>query len=80
MVVINESKKAGRAAFDLDPAYLIKQGDEWKVFPDVSDWDVAEQLAKDKVDSFKNLETWFKARKVEIKKSKGERDITGNGH
>jgi hypothetical protein len=68
VVVINESKKAGQKAFDLDPAYLIKQGDEWKVFPDVSDWDIAEQVAKDKVESFKKLEAWFKARKTEIKK------------
>ena len=71
VVVINESKKAGQKAFDLDPAYLIKQGNEWKVFPDVSDWDIAEQVAKDKVDSFKKLEAWFKARKAELKKDKG---------
>jgi hypothetical protein len=71
VVVINESKKAGQKAFDLDPAYLIKQGDEWKVFPDVSDWDVAEQVAKDKVDSFKKLEEWFKTRKAQLKMDKG---------
>jgi hypothetical protein len=57
-------------AFDIDPAYLIKQGDEWKVFPGVSDWAVAEQVAKDKVDSFKKLEAWFKKRKTELKKDK----------
>jgi hypothetical protein len=71
VVIINESKKAGEKAFDIDPAYLIKQGGEWKVFPDVSDWDIAEQVAKDKVDSFKKLEAWFRTRKAEIKKDKG---------
>lgn len=68
VVVINESKKEGKKAFDIDPAYLIKQGDEWKVFPDVSDWDIAEQVAKDKVDSFKKLEAWFETRSEELKK------------
>lgn len=71
VVIINESKKAGEKAFDIDPAYLIKQGGEWKVFPDVSDWEIAEQVAKDKVDSFKKLEAWYKARKAELKKDKG---------
>jgi len=71
VVVINESRKAGRAAFDLDPAYLIKQGDEWKVLPEVSDWDIAEQVAKDDVPSFRKLEAWFKARKAELRKGRG---------
>lgn len=71
VVVINESKKEGRKAFDLDPVYLIQQGGEWKVFPDLSDWDVAEQVAKDKVDSYKKLEGWFKLRKAELKKDQG---------
>lgn len=71
LVVTNESKKAGEKPFDLDPAYLIKQGGEWKVFPDVSDWDIAEQVAKDKIDSYKKLEAWFKVRKAELKKDKG---------
>ena len=71
VVVINESKKEGRKAFDIDPAYLIKQDGEWRVFPDVSDWDISEQVAKDKVETFKKLEAWFKARKVELKKEEG---------
>ena len=73
VVIINELKKSGNKTFDLDPAYFIKQGDEWKVFPDVSDWDVAEKVAKDKVASYQKLEAWFKARKAELKK------VTGNG-
>jgi hypothetical protein len=72
VVVINESKKDGGEAFDIDPAYLIKQNGEWRVFPDVSDWDIAEQVAKDKVDAFKKLEAWFKERKAELKKKHKE--------
>ena len=71
VVVINESKKEGRQAFDIDPAYLIKQDGEWRVFPDLSDWDIVEHVAKDKVDSYKKLEAWYKKRKVELKKEKG---------
>ena len=68
VVVINESKKGGKKSFDIDPAYLIKQGGEWKVFPDVSDWEIAESVAKDKVASYKRLEAWFKIREAELKK------------
>ena len=75
VIVINESKKAGEKAFDLDPAYLIKQGDEWKVFPDITDWDIAEQVAKDKVDSFKKLEAWFETRKAELKKKDNKAEM-----
>ena len=52
----------------MDPAYLIKQNGEWRVFPDVSDWNIAEQFAKDKVDTLKRLKTWYKERKAESKK------------
>ena len=68
VVVVNESTKEGRKAFDIDPAYLIKQGGEWRVLPDISDWDIAEQVAKGKVDSYKKLEAWFKERQEELKK------------
>ena len=71
VVIINESKKAGKTAFDIDPVYLLKQGDEWKVLPDLSDWDIAEQVAKDKVGSFKKLEAWFGKRKDELKNENG---------
>ena len=71
VVVIKESKKGGEKTVDLDPAYLIKQGDEWKVFPEVTDWEVAEHAAKDKVAAFKKLEAWFTARKAELKEKKG---------
>lgn len=74
VVVINELKKEGRKTFDIDPAYLIKQEGEWKVFPDVPDWDLSEQVAKDEVETYKKLEVWFEARAVELKKEKGSEE------
>lgn len=70
VVVINESKKAGKSSFDLDPVYLFKQNGEWKVFADLSDWDVIEYVDKSKVDTFKKLEQWFKQRKAVLKKNR----------
>ena len=68
VIVINESKKEGQKSFDIDPVYLIKQDGEWKVFPDLTDWEIAEQVAKDKVETYKKLEEWFEARKDELRK------------
>lgn len=65
-------KKDGEQAFDIDPAYPIKQNGEWRVFPNVSDWGIAEQVAKDKVDAFKKLEARFKELKAELKKKRKE--------
>ncbi|MDB4508213.1 hypothetical protein N9051_01375 [Akkermansiaceae bacterium] len=48
VVVINESNKEGRKASDIDPAYLIKQNGRWRVFFDVFDCDISEQVAKDR--------------------------------
>lgn len=70
VVVINESKKAGKLSFDLDPVYLFKQNGHWKVFADLSDWDVIEYVDKGKVDTFKKLEQWFKQRKAVLKKNR----------
>lgn len=56
-------------SLDLDPIYLLKQGEEWKVMPGLDDWQIAKSVAKDKVDAFEKLETWFKQRKAELKKT-----------
>ena len=67
VVVINESKKEGKKAFDLDPAFLIKQEGEWRVLPEVTDWKIAKKVATAKVASFEKLSTWFETRSEEIK-------------
>lgn len=69
VIVINESLKGGEKAFDLDPVYLIKQDGEWKVMPDFTDWRIAEEVAKDKVESYKKLKMWFNKRKGELKQT-----------
>lgn len=68
VVMINEHKKEGRKAFDIDPIFLIRQEGEWMVFPDLTDWDIAKHVAKDKIDTYTKLEEWFDARKIELKK------------
>jgi hypothetical protein len=68
VVVINESKKHGKKSFDIDPAYLIKQNGEWRVLSGISDWNEAKQFAKDKIESYKKLETWFESRSETLKK------------
>lgn len=68
VVVINESKKNGKKSFDIDPVYLIKQNGEWRVLSGISDWDVAKQFAKDKIESYKKLEAWFESRSETLKK------------
>lgn len=67
VVVINESKKEGKKAFDLDPAFLIKQDGEWRVLPDVTDWKIVKKVAKDKAASFEKLVVWFDKRSDQLK-------------
>jgi Domain of unknown function (DUF4878) len=68
VVIINQTKKEGRKSFDIDPIFLIKQDGEWMIFPDLTDWNIAKHVAKDKVDTYTKLEEWFDARKTELKK------------
>ncbi|MDX1679946.1 MAG: DUF4878 domain-containing protein [Akkermansiaceae bacterium] len=69
VIVINEHKKNGVDSFDLDPIYLIKQGDQWKVLPELTNWDEAKRGMKDQVAILEKLELWFNRRKAEIKKA-----------
>ena len=69
VVVVNEVRKEGsRGGIDPDPAYLIKQDGEWRVFPDPSGREAAQQLAKQHAATYEKLEKWFKDRKVALKK------------
>ncbi|QTN32356.1 hypothetical protein HZ994_08445 [Akkermansiaceae bacterium] len=68
VVVINESKKDGNKAFDLDPAFLIKQDGKWRVLPEVTEWRIVRKVDEDKVDSLEKLSAWFETRKEEIKR------------
>ena len=70
VIIVNESKKSGKASFDLDPVYLFKQNGEWKVFPDLSDWDLIEYIDKEEVETFKKLEKWYRKRETVLRKNK----------
>ena len=75
----DEWEKGVKAKFDPGIIYLIQQGGDWKVFPPAHGWNyVAKYVSKDKVETFKNLEMWFKARKIELKKGKGEQGVPLN--
>ena len=67
VVVINEAKKAGEDAFDIDPAFLVKQGDSWKVLPEITSWRAAGEALKDQVATLEKLNVWYRGRKVELK-------------
>ena len=69
VVVINEAKKAGEDAFDIDPAFLIKQGDTWKVLPEITGWRNAGDFLKDQVPTLEKLKVWYRGRKVELKEA-----------
>ena len=71
VVVVNEVRKEGsRGGIDPDPACLIKQDGEWRVFPDPSGREAAQQLAKQHAATYQKLEKWFKDRKVVLKDRK----------
>ncbi len=54
---VNESRKEGRPAFDLDPIYLLKQDGGWKIFTNPGQ---LKNVAPEKAEAFAKLEAWFK--------------------
>jgi hypothetical protein len=84
VLVLNESTKAGKKAFDIDPAYLIKQNGEWKVMPGFTKWDLSKEISAEyqpasmkldekKLAAYKELEKWFDERKAVLKKEHREK-------
>ena len=79
VIVTNESTKGGKKAFDIDPVFMIKQGEEWRVMPDITKWDMTKRIPADKqpasmklderkVAAYKELGKWFDERKEALKK------------
>lgn len=79
VIVTNESTKAGRKASDIDPVYMIKQGDHWRVLPEITNWDMTKWIPADKqpasmkfdekkASAYRELEKWFAERKAVLKK------------
>jgi hypothetical protein len=80
-IIINESTKAGKKAFDIDPVFMIKQGEEWRVMPDITQWDMTRRIPADKVPAsmklderkvaaYKELEKWVDVRKERLVKER----------
>ena len=68
---MNQSKKGGQAAFDLDPVYLLKQDGRWKILTHLGN---LKGIAPEKTEAFAKLEAWFKAFKKDAalqRKGKG---------
>ena len=72
VVIVNESKKEGKASFDIDPFYLVLQNDTWKILPKITSWSIIETTAPEKTESFKKLSEWFKQRKADLRKQRAE--------
>ena len=81
VIITNESKKAGKKAFDIDPVFMIKQDDVWKVMPELTQWDMSgsvpvdKQPASMKLDerktvAYKELEKWVDERTEALKKKR----------
>lgn len=83
VIIINESTKQGQKAFDIDPAYLIKQNGDWKVFPGLTNWNMAEMMSKgilpqatllnkDQTEAYNKLQQWYEERKAVLRKEHQE--------
>ncbi|GAA5495136.1 hypothetical protein Rhal01_01308 [Rubritalea halochordaticola] len=67
VIIINESKKNGKASFDIDPVYLLRQDGQWKVFVNMSSYRLAVEADQTKEPTFLLLKDWYKNRKAELK-------------
>lgn len=91
VILANESKKAGKKldgkVINIDPVFMIKQGEEWRVMPDLTQWDLTRRIPADmqptsmkldekKVAAYKDLEKWVDERHEALKK---ERKQNPNG-
>lgn len=56
IVIINEIQKEGQPTFDLDPVYLIKQDEQWRICRTQKQLDL---VAPDKAPVFAKLQLWF---------------------
>jgi hypothetical protein len=55
-----------QSEIDLDPVYLLKQGDQWRVLPTITRYDHQSfELSEAQQARFLELKTWFKEKKAE---------------
>lgn len=81
VIITNESMKAGKKAFDIDPVFMIKQGEQWRVMPEITRWDMTRSIPADqqpasmkldetKVAAYKELEKWVDERTEALRKER----------
>lgn len=72
-IIANEIKTKGQTALNLDPVFMIKQGEHWRVMPSFTHWDISSHIPADKqpasmklderkVAAFNELEKWVEER------------------
>jgi len=65
VVLINESMKKGKPAFDIDPFYLKKFNGSWKISSRVTD-PLPLITSKEENDIFTKLKAWYKQQKATL--------------
>ena len=69
--IVCEDVKRGEPAYDLDPLFMVRQGNGWKVVPGMSNLRYAEViLTESEFGQLEQCQKLFKDRKVELDKSK----------
>lgn len=67
VVIINENRKHYRPAFDLDPAYMIREADGWKLLASLTSYDDRlHVLTQADLANFAELQKWYEGREAEI--------------
>ncbi len=71
VAIVCEDVKRGKAAYDLDPLFMVRQEGDWKVVPGMSDLEYAEVLvSEDELEQLKQCQRWFEERKEELEGEK----------
>jgi hypothetical protein len=71
VVVVREVKPGAKPSKDLDPFYLVKQGDKWRIVPGLTRYDMKKfgldiGLGEESLKRFAALEAWFKEHKATL--------------
>lgn len=77
VVIINERPDGGSP--DFDPVYMLKLDGRWRLFHSPSSFKQSSDIAPDSEPTFRNLETWYKTRKVELVRQHTANLPTQNG-
>ena len=70
VIVGNEVKGEKSEVPNLDPVYLLKQDNEWKVFAKLTKFDLAAAGGKEKLEVFGKLKKWYEERKQVLRQMK----------